>query len=372
MLGVDRNASESEIKKAYRKIAHEFHPDKNSTPEGEAKFKEASQAYEILSDSQKKAQYDQFGSMSGASGGAGFGSGGFDFGGGEGVDLGDIFSTFFGGDFSGGGFGGNRGGKRGPTHGADLQVAVHLTFLESIKGVTKEIEYDALSVCETCHGKGAAPGTSVKTCETCHGSGQEMRTVRTPLGMIRTGTTCSSCQGTGKTFEKRCHTCSGSGRTMQRQRMKVKIPAGIYDGGTIRLRGKGEAGEHGAQSGDLFVKVTVAKSREFERRDDDLHATMKIHLLQAVLGDTITIKTVDGDREISIPAGTQHGKIFRLREYGVPHLNGDGRGDLYVTLEVEIPQKLGKQEKELYAELVKESGLKIRPEDKGFFEKIFG
>lgn len=366
ILGVEKTSSASEIKKAYRKIAQEFHPDKNTSPEAESKFKEASQAYEILSDPQKKAQYDQFGSA-GPGGGSPFGGGSsdgvhFDMGGMG--DFGDVFEAFFGG-------GGGQGRKKSSKRGADLQIGVHLTFHESIKGVTKEIEYDALGVCEHCTGKGAEPGTKVKTCEVCHGSGQESKIVQTPLGAIRTAKSCSYCGGSGEVFEKRCTNCGGTGRKMKRQKLKVKIPEGIHDGGTIRLSGKGESGSKGGPDGDLYVQVSVAKSRDFERKGDDLFTEEKVHVLQSILGDEITIKSVEGDIGLKISAGTTDGKMFRLKGYGVPHLKGDGKGDHYITIRIDIPKKLSKKEKELYGELVKESGLEIKAEDAGFFGKFF-
>ncbi len=362
-LGVDKGASESEIKKAYRKLAQQYHPD---TGKGnEAKFKEVTEAYEVLGDKQKRAQYDQFGSAGGPNfGGGGAGFGGFDFrnvnvnfGGGG---FGDIFDTFFGG-------GGARNKKKGPQKGSDIEMVLQITFEEAIFGVTKEVEVSAYHACERCKGNGAEPGTELKTCDTCSGTGQQVRMQRTPFGQIQTASVCQTCEGAGKIPEKKCNECQGAGRELRNSRIKARIPAGIHDQAVIRLSGKGEAGLHGGPQGDLFLHVSVSPSKTFERIKNDIYSTEHIHLLQAVMGDEIKLKTVHGEVDLIIPAGTQTGNTLKVKGYGAPKVGSDLKGDHIVKLIVDIPKKLSKKEKEHYNELIQLAKLDIKPQNKGFF-----
>ena len=359
ILGVEKNASEAEIKKAYRKLAQQHHPD---TGKGdEKKFKEVTEAYEILGDKQKRAQYDQFGSAGPGFGGQGFGGFDFnnvnvDFGG----SFGDIFDTFFGG-------GQQRNRKKGPTKGSDIEMVIGIDFEEAIFGVTKEVEVSAYAACGNCKGSGAEPGTELKTCEDCSGTGQQVKLQRTPFGQIQTATICPTCQGAGRIPEKKCKECKGEGRLLKTSRIIAKIPAGIHDQAVIRLAGKGEAGLQGGPQGDLFLHISVAPSKHFERIKDDIHTTEHIHVLQAILGDEITVKTVHGNARLTVPAGTESGSTLKLKDYGVPKVGSSAKGDHIVKIKVDIPKKLSGKEKKLYDELVRESKLDIKPQNKGFF-----
>lgn len=365
VLGVDKKASDDEIKKAYRKLAMKYHPDKGGSKEDEKKFKEATAAYEVLGDKQKRAQYDQFGSMGGP-GGQGFG--GFDFNGFQDVkfdfgggSFGDIFDTFFGGA------GARARQKQGPIRGNDIEIVVHLNFEEAAFGTTKEVELSRYVSCEHCKGKGNEPGSKIVECKTCQGTGQRTKVQRTPLGQIQTTATCEDCQGAGKIPEKKCRDCNGQTRVAKEQKIKVKIPAGIHDKSAIRLTGKGEAGLRGGPTGDLFAHVSIAPSREFKRVQNNIETETHLHLLQAVLGDEIEVKTIHGNVKLKIPAGTENGKVFKLKEYGVPIVGTDKKGDHMVKVVIDIPTKLNRKEKELYEELAKESKLDIKPQSKGLF-----
>lgn len=361
-LGVEKGATESEIKKAYRKLAQKHHPDAGGDA---AKFKEVTEAYEVLSDKQKRQQYDQFGNAGpgfGGAGGAGFG--GFDFSnvnvnfGGAG-GFGDIFDSFFGG--------GGRRAKRGPQKGSNIEMVIQISFEESISGTTREVEVSRYETCDTCSGKGAAPGTELKDCDTCSGTGQQVRIQRTPLGQIQTSAICSACRGEGKIPEKKCDTCQGEGRNLKTSIVNAKIPAGIHDRAVLRLSGKGEAGTQGGPYGDLFLHISVTPSEEFKRVKDDIHTTHTLHLLQAVLGDEVMINTVHGEVKLSIPAGTQHGKTFKLKEYGAPKVNSTVKGDHYVTVKVQVPSKLSGKERKLYEELAEVSDMEIKAKSGGWF-----
>ncbi len=365
-LGVDKKASELEIKRAYRKLAQKYHPDTGSGDE--KKFKEATEAYEILGDKQKRAQYDQFGNV-GGQGGAGFGAGfqGFDFSGFQGADFGfggsfgDIFDNFFGG-------GGRRTAKkRGPTKGNDIEIVSHVSFEDAVFGVTKDIEITRYETCERCKGKGAEPGTELKTCDECSGTGQQVKVQRTPFGQIQTSVICSACEGAGKIPEKKCKECGGEGRKAKSSVIKVKIPAGIGDQSVIRLEGKGEAGLQGGPYGDLFVHVSVMQSKEFERINEDIHTTQAIHMLQAVLGDEIKVRTVHGEVTLKIPAGTETGQTFKIKGHGVTKVGSSMKGDHYVKIKVEIPKRISRKEKELYEQLAKENKMNIKPQTRSIF-----
>lgn len=361
-LGIEKNATESEIKKAYRKLAQEHHPD---TGKGnEKKFKEVTEAYEVLGDKQKRAQYDQFGSAGGGQAGGPGGFGGFDFNNINvdfGGSFGDIFDTFFGG-------GSQRSRqKRGPSKGADIEMVMQISFEEAIFGVSKEIEISAYETCETCHGNGAEPGSKIKTCEQCSGTGQQVRLQRTPFGQIQTASTCQTCEGAGQIPEKKCKSCKGEGRLLKNHVIKTKIPAGIHDQAIIRLSGKGEAGLKGGEHGDLFLHISVARSKEFERVKDDIHTTHHIHVLQAILGDEIQVKTVHGMADLVIPAGTESGSVLKIKGYGVPKVGTTAKGDHDVMIKIDIPKKLSGKEKKLYDELAQEAKMDIKPQSKGFF-----
>jgi len=361
-LGVEKNASESEIKKAYRKLAQEHHPD---TGKGdEKKFKEATEAYEVLSDKQKRAQYDQFGAAGVGGGPGGQGFGGFDFNNVNvdfGGNFGDIFDTFFGG-------GAQRASRKtGPQKGSDIEMVMQISFEEAIFGVSKEIEISRYETCTSCKGNGAEPGTELQTCETCSGTGQQVRLQRTPFGQIQTASICSTCEGAGRIPEKKCKTCSGEGRILKTSIIKAKIPAGIHDQAVIRLASKGEAGHMGGAYGDLFLHISVAPSKEFERINNDTYSTVHIHVLQAIMGDEIKVKTVHGEAALKIPAGTESGTTLKLKEMGVPKVGTSNKGDHHVKIIIDIPKKLSSKEKKLYEELITESGLDISPQSKGIF-----
>jgi molecular chaperone DnaJ len=357
ILGVSKNASEDEIKKAYRKLAHQHHPDKKGGDE--AKFKEINDAYSVLSDKGKRQRYDQFGHAGGgANAGQGFGghgAGGFDFGGfrqgagGFGFDFNgggfeDLFSEMFGGAA--------RGGTRTrPRAGADIQVDVEITFEEMAKGVAKEIRLRKSVSCDVCGGTGGKPGSEKKTCPTCQGAGQVKRTVRSFLGVFTQVETCATCHGRGTVFAEQCVKCHGEGRVKDEQTVSVEIPAGIQNGQTVSLPGYGEAGEPGASAGDLFVTVRVKPHPAFERKGDDVVSTAEISFAQAALGDKIRVRTLEGDVNMKVPAGTQSGEIFRIRDKGIPHLGKWGRGDHLVKVVVRVPKKLDREQKKLIEKL---------------------
>ena len=341
VLGVSKGASDSEIKSAYRKLAKKYHPDMNpGDKEAEAKFKEASEAYAVLSDADKRRQYDQFGHAA-FDGGAG-GAGGFDFGG---MDMGDIFGDIFG-DFFGGGR--SRGQSNGPMKGQNIRTSVRITFEEACFGVDKEIDVTLKEECATCHGTGAKPGTSPETCKKCGGKGQVVFTQQSLFGVVRNVQACPDCHGTGKIIKERCSDCSGSGYISKRKQISVSIPAGIDNGQCVRIRDKGEPGVNGGQRGDLLVEVVVSRHPIFQRQDRDIFSTAPITFAQAALGGDVRIKTVDGEVIYTVKPGTQTNTRVRLRNKGVPSLrNKQVRGDHYVTLVVEVPTKMNSEQKEL-------------------------
>lgn len=368
-LGVSRSATDQEIKKAYRRLAQQYHPDKHKGDKtSEQRFKDVNEAYEVLSDKQKRSQYDQFGSagFGGAGGYQGFDASGFDFSQFSGAGgFADIFETFFGG---------TAGAKRrqgGPRPGSDIEFQLPLSFEEAAFGTEKELMITKAVGCDHCHATGAEPGSKSVTCKTCRGTG-EIRTVRqTLLGQMATSQTCQDCQGEGRVHEKKCTVCHGATRIKRDERVKVKIPAGVDNDSTIRLSGKGEAGVFGGPSGDLYVHIRVQPSKKFIRNGYDIHSESKIHLLQAILGDEIEIETLKEKITLKIPPGTQSGKIFKLKEYGIEKLRGSGKGDHYVKIIVEIPAKLSRKERELYVELAKEAKIPTSVK-KGFFSYLKG
>lgn len=341
VLGVPKDADDAAIKRAYRQLAKKYHPDMNpGDKEAEAKFKEASEAYAVLSDADKRRQYDQFGHAA-FDGGAG-GAGGFDFGG---MDMGDIFGDIFG-DFFGGGR--SRGQSNGPMKGQNIRTSVRITFEEACFGVDKEIDVTLKEECATCHGTGAKPGTSPETCKKCGGKGQVVFTQQSLFGVVRNVQACPDCHGTGKIIKERCSDCSGSGYISKRKKISVSIPAGIDNGQCVRIRDKGEPGVNGGQRGDLLVEVVVSRHPIFQRQDRDIFSTAPITFAQAALGGDVRIKTVDGEVIYTVKPGTQTNTRVRLRNKGVPSLrNKQVRGDHYVTLVVEVPTKMNSEQKEL-------------------------
>ena len=340
VLGVERSASDSELKSAYRKLAKKYHPDMNpGDKEAEAKFKEASEAYGVLSDPDKRRQYDQFGHAA-FDGGAG--GGGFDF---SGMDMGDIFGDLFG-DFFGGGR--SRAQSNGPMKGQNVRHSVRITFEEACFGVEKEIDTNLKEECKSCHGSGAKAGTSPATCSKCGGKGQVVFTQQSLFGVVRNVQTCPDCRGTGKIIKERCPDCSGSGYIAKRKKISVAIPAGIDNGQCVRIRDKGEPGVNGGPRGDLLVEVAVSRHPIFQRQGNDIYSSAPITFAQAALGGDVRIKTVDGEVEYTVKPGTQTDTRVRLRNKGVPSLrNKQLRGDHYVTLVVQVPTKMNAAQKDL-------------------------
>lgn len=345
VLGVDKNADDAALKKAYRALAKKYHPDMNpGDKEAEKKFKEASEAYAVLSDPEKRRQYDQFGhaAFDGGAGGAG-GFGGFDF---NGADFGDIFGDIFGDLF--GGRRGSAGARSGPMKGANLRTSVRITFEEAVFGTEKEIELTVKEECKTCHGTGAKQGTSPETCPKCGGKGQVVFTQQSLFGVVRNVQACPDCHGTGKIIKDRCPDCGGSGYISRRKKISVSIPAGIDNGQSIRIRDKGEPGINGGPRGDLLVQVIVGRHPIFQRQDYDIYSTAPITFAQAALGAEVRIKTIDGDVMYTVKPGTQTDTRVRLRGKGVPTTrNKQVRGDHYVTLVVQVPTKMNAEQKEL-------------------------
>ena len=361
-LGLSKDASQDEIKRAYRKMSKKYHPDINKEPGAEEKYKEVQEAYETLSDDQKRAAYDQYG-PDGANGFGGQGGfGGFDGGAGFG-GFEDIFSSFFGG--------GATRNPNAPRQGDDLQYRVNLSFEEAIFGAEKEVHYNREATCKTCSGSGAKPGTSPVTCGRCHGQGVINVDTQTPLGMMRRQVTCDVCHGTGQEIKEPCQTCHGTGHEKQSHKVSVKIPAGVETGQQIRLAGQGEAGFNGGPYGDLFVIINVNPSDKFTRDGSTIYYTLNISFVQAALGDTVEVPTVHGNVEMTIPAGTQTGKTFRLKGKGAPRLRGGSQGDQLVTVKIVTPTKLNDAQKEALLAFAKASGdEKIAPQKKGFFNKV--
>lgn len=381
VLGVDRNADDAALKKAYRALAKKYHPDMNpGDKEAEKKFKEASEAYAVLSDAEKRRQYDQFGhaAFEGGAGGAGGGFGGFDF---SGADFGDIFGDIFG-DLFGGGRRGGRAGN-GPMQGANIRKGVRITFEEAVFGCEKELEVVIKDPCTTCNGTGAKPGTSPETCQKCGGKGQVVYTSQSFFGTVQNVQTCPDCHGTGKIIKEKCSDCAGTGYVASKKTIQVSIPAGIDNGQSIRIRGKGEPGTNGGPRGDLLVEVTVSRHPVFGRQDMHVFSTAPISFAQAALGGDVRIKTVDGDVLYNVKPGTKTDTKVRLKGKGVPSLrNKQVRGDHYVTLVIQTPEKLSAEAKEalrkfdaltgntLNQDIDSEKTDKKKGKKKGFMDKL--
>ena len=352
ILGVSKSASQDEIKAAFRKKAHEHHPDKGGDAE---KFKEYNEAYQILGNAEKRQKYDQFGSAAfqqgGAGGWGGQGFSGFQNGAGMDFDLEDL-SEMFGGFGDIFGFGGaSRGGNKRQTRGRDMEMELKLEFLEAVFGAEKEITFSRQETCNHCQGKGAEPGTKITSCGHCHGTGFVAKLQRTILGNIQTKVACHYCQGEGQTFSHKCSTCSGSGISRAQAKLKVKIPAGIATGESIRLSGQGEAGHKGASAGDLYLRIRVQAHKKFVRDGYDIRTEESISVKQAILGDKIEVETVNGPVKLKIPEGTQSGTIFKIKERGIPRLHGSGQGDHFIRISVKIPAGLNKKNRTLLQEL---------------------
>ncbi|UAL46216.1 molecular chaperone DnaJ [Sutcliffiella horikoshii] len=360
VLGVSKSASKDEIKKAYRKLSKQYHPDINKADDAADKFKEIKEAYEVLSDDQKKAHYDQFGHTDpnqGFGGGGGF-EGGFGFE--------DIFETFFGGQ----GGGRRRRDPNAPRQGADLQYTMTLSFEEAAFGKETTIEIPVEETCDTCTGTGAKPGTKVETCSQCRGTGQESVEQNTPFGRIVNRRTCSKCNGSGKSIPNKCTTCHGAGRVKKRNTIKVNIPAGVDEGQQLRVAGKGEAGVNGGPAGDLYVVFHVRRHEFFERDGDDVYCEMPITFAQAALGDEVEVPTLHGKVKLKVPAGTQTGTNFRLKGKGIANVRGYGQGDQHIKIRVITPTKLSEKQKQLIREFAETSGQAPDEQEDSFFSKV--
>ena len=367
ILGVDKKASADDIKSAYRKLAMQYHPDKNKSPDAEEKFKEISESYAVLSDQNKRQQYDQFGhagidmrySQEDIFRGADFEDLFKDLGGsGSGRGRGSIFDIFFGG-----------GGQReGPRRGSDILYELSINLEDAAFGKAVELEVPRTETCDTCHGSGAKPGTSPKKCSTCHGSGQVNKTQNTPFGRFMTTSTCGTCRGTGTIIDSPCSTCHGSGNVQRRRKIEVKIPHGVDTGSRLRVTGEGEAGGKGGPTGDLYVEMNVRSHNIFTRNENDIVMEATISFTQAALGDEIIVPTLDGKAEMKIPPGTQNGHVFRLKGRGIPGLYNSGKGDELVRIKVVVPTKLTDRQKELLREFAQISGEKIK--NKSIFDKV--
>lgn len=365
VLGLQKGASESEIKSAFRKMAMKYHPDRNpDDKEAEEKFKEINEAYSILSDPDKKSKYDKFG-HAGVDPSAGFGGGGFSggFGGFE-----DIFSDLFGGGF--GGFGGGRATRNGPRKGADLQKRMDITFEEAAFGTKKEIRMTKNVTCDECGGTGAAKGTSKKTCPTCGGSGRVQSVQNTPFGQFATQTTCSRCNGTGEIIETPCESCHGTGKTRKTVKIKVDIPAGVDTDSVLPIPGQGEPGTNGGPNGDLYLILNVAPHKMFKRQGDDLWLDVPISFAQATLGDTVMVPTLTEKLAYKVPAGTQPDTVFRLKGKGIKNFRSGRPGDMYIKVKLEVPTKLDNKQKKLVREMGEALDGECYQKKKGFSEKM--
>jgi molecular chaperone DnaJ len=365
VLGVPKSASADDLKKAFRRLAMQYHPDRNKAPEAADQFKEINRAYEVLSNDDTRARYDRFGhaGVDGqAAGGAGFDGfhGGFE-------GFGDIFDAFFGGA----GRGGGSRQRRGPARGADLRYNLRITFEEAVFGAEKELEFARAERCERCTGKGTEPGTDLTVCPDCKGSGEIRRSQQSVFGQFVNVTACGRCQGEGRIVQSPCTQCRGLGREKKPRKLSVKIPAGVDDGAQIRLSGEGEAGPRGGDYGNLYVVMSVAAHAQFQRVDDHILLELPINMAQAALGARVTIPTLDGDWELEVPPGTQTEDEFILRGKGVPHLRGGGRGDMLVRATVVIPDSLSAEQRELLERLAETMGTPVLPKkERGLFGRL--
>ena len=356
ILGVGRTASNDEIKASFRKLARQYHPDVNKEDGAEEKFKEVNEAYGVLSDPEKRARYDRFGKE-----GLG-GMGGFrDYT----VDFNDIFEELFGRGF---GFQTGRRSRNSPRRGRDLQMQVTLTFEEAVFGVEKEIEFQREETCSRCNGSGAEPGTSPIRCSTCNGQGEVRQVRQTILGQMVQTSTCPTCNGRGETISSPCRTCHATGLERKTVKKNVQIPAGVDDGTQIRLAGEGGPGANGGPNGSLFLVLDVQSHQFFKRRENDIVLNLDINVAQAALGAEIEVPTLDGNEKLRIPSGTQSGKVFHIKNKGVPHLRRNGRGDQLVIVNVAIPTKLTKEQRELFEKLAESLGTTVKPQEKGFLD----
>ena len=367
VLGVSRGASEDEIKKAYKKMARKYHPDLNPGDKtAEEKFKEVNEAYEVLSDADKKARYDQYGHAGvdpnfGAGGFGGGFDGSFDFG-----DLGDIFGSFFGGGFGGG----RRTNPNAPQRGESIRMSIAISFEEAAFGCEKAVTVERYETCDTCHGNGCAPGTSPEVCPDCHGTGTVLVRRQTPMGVFATSSPCPKCGGKGRIIHQPCKDCRGSGMVRKKKTIQASIPAGIDNGQTISIRGQGNAGKNGGPAGDLLITITVRPHELFRREGTSVLCEAPITFTQAVLGAELEIPTIDGKVKYTLPEGTQSGTTFRLKGKGIPSINGRGRGDQYVTVYIETPKNLNKEQKEALKKFAETMGESNYEEQKKFFKKF--
>lgn len=355
-LGVGRNANDDEIKAAFRKLARQYHPDVNKEPDAEEKFKELNEAYGVLSDADKRARYDRFGKEGFGNMGGGF----HDYT----VDFADIFDELFGGF----GFSTGRRSRRAPRRGRDLQMQVALSFEEAVFGVEKEIEFEREETCSRCNGSGAEPGTTPTRCATCGGQGEVRQVRQTILGQMVQTATCPTCNGRGEVISSPCKTCHGGGLERKRINKKVQVPAGVDGGTQIRLAGEGGLGVYGGPNGSLFLVLDVKPHKYFKRRENDILLNLDVNIAQATLGAEVQVPTLDGDVNLKIPAGTQPGRIFHIKGKGVPYLRRNGRGDQLVIVNVEIPAKLTKEQRELFMKLAESLGTNVKPTEKGFLD----
>ena len=367
VLGVSRGASEDEIKKAYKKMARKYHPDLNPGDKtAEEKFKEVNEAYEVLSDADKKARYDQYGHAGvdpnfGAGGFGGGFDGSFDFG-----DLGDIFGSFFGGGFGGG----RRTNPNAPQRGESIRMSIAISFEDAAFGCEKAVTVERYETCDTCHGNGCAPGTSPEVCPDCHGTGTVQVRRQTPMGVFATSSPCPKCGGKGRIIHQPCKDCRGSGMVRKKKTIQASIPAGIDNGQTISIRGQGNAGKNGGPAGDLLITITVRPHELFRREGTSVLCEAPITFTQAVLGAELEIPTIDGKVKYTLPEGTQSGTTFRLKGKGIPSINGRGRGDQYVTVYIETPKNLNKEQKEALKKFAETMGESNYEEQKKFFKKF--
>ena len=371
VLGISKGASDDEIKKAYRKMAKQYHPDLHpDDPEAAEKFKEVNEANDVLSDPQKRQRYDQFGhagvdpSYGAGAGGMG-GFGGFS---GEGFDFGDIFDTFFGGGMGGGAA--RSANANAPKRGADIAIGLEISFMEACKGVTRQVEVNRSEVCDTCNGSGAKPGTTASTCSECHGTGQVRFQQRTILGAITSTRPCTKCGGKGKVITEPCQTCRGGGHVQKKQKVEIRVPAGIDDGQILRVPGQGHTGSNGGGRGDLNARIIVKKDPLFERKGFDVWTEIPITYAQAVLGAEIVVPTIDGNVKYPVPEGTQPGTVFRLKGKGIQKLQREGRGDQMVRVILEVPKNLNKKQKEALMEYSDMLTEKNYEKQTGFFDKL--